>query len=128
MKKEKEENQNYSDKEIQFFKENGISIQINSIKSACLIPNRVLEILTERNISPLLSESDIKERNLRDEQHWFKILRRTEEMQVFGKNGCLIEVAEWLNVELCDIYGMCFQKSNKNTNAICNCKSQNRWS
>jgi hypothetical protein len=120
---------NYSDKEIKFFKKYSIPVNLSDIKSAKLIPNRILEILSEKEISPLLEQEDIKRMNLRDEQHWFNILRRTEEMQVFGENGCLFKVAKWLNVELCDIYGMCFKKSNGNKDADCGtCQSKGRWS
>ncbi len=114
--------------EYLFLKKHGIKIDIKEINYIKLIPNRIISILSEKNISPLLNKNDIKKMNLRDEQHWFNILRGKEELQVFGENGCLFQVAKWLDVELCDIYGMCFKKANGNKYADCgNCKSKGRW-
>lgn len=115
-------------KEADFLKKHAISIDIEDIECIKPIPNRIIEILEEKDISPLLSEEDIKKMNLRDEGHWFNILRNKEGMKFMGEEATMFPIADWLNVELCDMYGVCFQKSNGNKNADCgNCKSSKRW-
>jgi len=115
-------------KEAEFIKKYATVIDIADITHVEKIPNRIIKILIEKDISPLVEASDIKAMNLANEQHWFDILKGKAEPEVFGDKGCLFQIAKWLDVELCDIYGMCFKKSNGNDDADCgDCKSQERW-
>lgn len=101
----------------------GIPIDLKEITHAELIGNRISAILEEKGISPLLEPEDIKAMNLRNEAHWFNILRGEEQPLVFGSDGCMFQIAKWLDVEICDLYGMCMGQDTE----CQDCKSQEKW-
>lgn len=106
-----------------WLEENGVPIDIQDIKDVAVIPNRIAEILMEKNIYPVLDEETLELINVESEEHWFKILSNQDQPKVFGEEGNLYEIAEWLDVELCDIYGFCHNKPEP----CKGCRGEARW-
>ena len=104
------------------------TIKISDIKSVEIPRNRIAEILIEKNINPLLEEADIKSLNLKSEQQWFDILNNKAGMKFNGDDACLFQICQWLDVNLCDIYGRCFGYDFKGNQDCSSCKSKKRWS
>ena len=88
-------------------KENPYQKTINADDILEILPifNRIAEVLKEKNIDPLISEEDLKAMNLKDIDHWFRLLRNEEEPNVFGEDANLFRIMRWLGVhEFTEIY------------------------
>lgn len=109
-----------------------VPIDLDTLVSATVIPNRIAQILIEKEIYPILEDEDLKAMHLESQEQWLRILKNEEQPSFFHPEPDkrnLEHIVKWLGVTICDVYGHCMKTQNGGTEP-CDCNSidsQNKW-
>lgn len=74
--------------------------------------NNLANVLMEKCISPDLSDSDLEKVNCTREK-WQNLLEGKEAFTFMGSNENLYRIAQFLEVDLCDLWGLCGNGGNE---------------